>query len=63
MERSQECESVFLVPPLQSNEEFYVLTQTASFTTTFTPVFLSVQDGYIIDINLMSTRNYVFEEC
>ena len=27
----------------------------------FKPVFLSVQDGYIIDINLISTRKYVLE--
>ena len=32
MDRSQECESVILVPPLQFKEGFFVLTHTASFT-------------------------------
>ena len=32
MERSQECENVILVPPLQFNEGVFVLTHTASFT-------------------------------
>ena len=59
MERSQECESLIHVPPLLFNERLFVLTHTASFK----PVFLSVQDGYIIDINFMFTRNYVFEDC
>ena len=26
-------------------------------------VLISVQDVYTIDINFMSTRNYVFEDC
>ena len=59
MEQSKECESVILVPLLQSKEAFFVLTHTASFTL-HPNQFSSVQDGYIIDINLMFTRNYVF---
>ena len=31
MERSKECESVILVPPLQLNERCFVLTHTVSF--------------------------------
>ena len=60
MEPSKECESIILVPPLQSKEGFFVLT---FFHTTFKPVFFSVQDGYIIDNNLMSTHNNVLEDC
>ena len=63
MEQSQECESVILVPPLQFNEGFFCSNPCSFFHTTFKAVFLSVQDGCIIDINLMSTRNYAFEDC
>ena len=63
MERSQECESVILVPPLLFYDGFFCSDPYSFFYTTFKPVFLSVQDGYIIEINLMSTRNYVFEDC
>ena len=63
MERSQECESVILAPPLKFSEVFFCSDPNSFFHTTFKPVFLSVQDGYINDINLMSTRNYVFEDC
>ena len=62
MERSHECESVILVPPLQFNEGFFVLTHAATFTPRSNQ-FESVQDGCFIDIHLMSTRNYVFEDC
>ena len=62
MKRSQECESVILVPPLQFNEGFFS-DPISFYHTTFKPAFLSVQDGYVIDINLMSTRNYVLEDC
>ena len=61
MERSQECESVILLPPLQFNEGFS--DPYSFFHTTFKPVFLSVNDVTIIDINLMSTLKYVFEDC
>ena len=60
MELSQECESVILAPPLQFRDEFFSSDPYNIFHTAFRPVFLSVQDGYIIGINLMSTRNYVF---
>ena len=63
MERSQECESVIIVPPLLSKEGFFCSDQYSFFHTTCKPVFLSVQDGCIIDINLILTHNYVFEDC
>ena len=62
MERSQEYESVFHVPPLQFKEEFFVLTYTASLIPRSNQ-FSSVPIFNIIDINLMSPRNYVFEDC
>ena len=55
MERSHECEGVILVPPLQFNEGFF-LTHTASFTPRSNQFFLSVQDGYVIDIN----KKYIY---
>ena len=60
-ERSQECVGVILVPPLLPKEGLFVRTHAA-----FTPCsnqFSSVQYGYTIDIYLMSTRSYVFEDC
>ena len=73
IERSQKCESVILVPPLQSKEGFFCSDPYSLFHTMFTPRshhvhttfkpgYLSVQDGYIVDINFMSARNYVFED-
>ena len=43
-------------------KDFLVQTHAASFTLRLNQ-FSSDQDGYIIEINYMSTRNYVLEDC
>ena len=50
MGRSQECEGVIIVPPLKFKEGFFSSDPYSFFHTMFKPVFLSVQDAYIIDI-------------